>query len=57
MIQKGNLIIADNGYILTDGGVYATVIDLGECKTINDYREVTVEEYNKILEEKVLNDE
>lgn len=43
-------IRASEGYILTDGENYAETISLAENKTVNDYREITKEEYEKILE-------
>ncbi len=54
MVQKENLLIANSGYILTDGEIYSPIIDLGNCKTINDYSEITEEEYKKRLKEREL---
>ena len=44
-------IRASEGYILTDGENYAGTFSLAENKTVNDYREITKEEYEKILAE------
>ncbi len=54
MVQKENLLIADKGHILTDNEIYSPIIDLGNCKTINDYSEITEEEYKKRLKEREL---
>jgi hypothetical protein len=44
-------IRASEGYILTDGKVYAETISLAENKTASDYREITIEEYEEILKQ------
>ena len=44
-------IRAKDGYILTDGTNYAETFDLAENVDIDKYYEITMEEYNKILEE------
>lgn len=44
-------ITADNDMILTNGIVYGRVIYLGVEEDIENFTEITVEEYNRILEE------
>lgn len=57
MIEKNNMLIADSNCILTDGDVYASIIDLGIGKNKSDYREITIEEYKKTLETEELSNE
>lgn len=54
MKNKGNLLIADEGKVLTDGENYASVFDLGTGKDETDYNEITEEEYNEILQKERL---
>ena len=44
-------IEADNGKILTDGNTYGSVIFLGVGKSANDFYEISIEEYEKIMAE------
>ena len=41
---------ADKGKILTDGNTYGSVIFLGAGKSVNDFYEITEEEYQEIIE-------
>lgn len=53
--MKTRLIIsADEGKILTNGEVYGKSIFLAEGANIEDFYEITQEEYNAILEEERL---
>ena len=45
------LIFADEGKVLTDGESYGTPISLGTGRSPDEYTEITIEEYEKILEE------
>lgn len=45
-------IRASEGNIITDGENYAETFSLAENKSIESYREITKEEYQKILDEK-----
>ncbi len=45
-------IRASEGYILTDGENYAETFSLAENKGAESYREITKEEYEKILAER-----
>lgn len=47
----GNMIEANEGFILTDGNVYATKIRLGNWDKAENYREITKEEYEAIIAE------
>lgn len=44
-------IKAHDGMILTDGNTYGTEIFLAEGMSAEDFHEITLEEYNRILEE------
>lgn len=43
-------LYADEGMILTDGENYGTTMQLAENRTADDIREISMEEYNNILE-------
>lgn len=43
-------IRASEGNIITDGENYAETFSLAENKTIENYREISKEEYKKVLE-------
>ena len=45
-----NILYADEGKVLTDGIIYGTEIYLEEGRNANEFKEITVEEYNEILE-------
>jgi hypothetical protein len=55
-----NILIADEGMIYTDdNGVYGYKIFLGEGRNANEFRQITVEEYEenmRIEMERVLSD-
>lgn len=42
------VLIADEGKMLTNGEVYGKSIVLGDWDSANNYREITVEEYNEL---------
>ena len=44
-------LYADEGMILTDGKNYGTIIYLAEGITPDNIKEITLEEYNKIIKE------
>jgi hypothetical protein len=50
-------IEADEGKILTDGQIYGSVIFLGADRTIEEFYEITKEEYEEILEQEAEEDE
>ena len=43
-------LYADEGMILTDGENYGTTMQLAEGRIADDIREISMEEYNNILE-------
>lgn len=43
-------LYADEGMILTDGENYGTTMQLAENRTADDIKEISLEEYNSILE-------
>ena len=48
MLEK---ITATEGHILTNGEIYGVEIYLGEGVDANSFYEITLDEYNRILEE------
>ena len=44
-------IYANEGYILTDGNVYGYIIDLGKFDNENNYYQITIEEYDRLMAE------
>ena len=42
---------ADKGKILTDGNTYGSVIYLAVDRSVNEFTEITIEEYEKIRDE------
>lgn len=49
-MKKMITLYADEGMILTDGENYGTTMQLAEGRTAEGIKEITEEEYNKILE-------
>ena len=43
-------LYAEEGMILTDGKNYGTTMQLAEGLTADNIREITIEEYNNIIE-------
>ena len=43
-------LYADEGMILTDGENYGTTMQLAKGRTADDIREISMEEYDNILE-------
>lgn len=49
-------IEADEGKILTDGETYGLIIFLGANRNIDEFYEISKEEYEKIMEENLKNE-
>lgn len=45
------ILIADEGKMLTDGENYGSTIDLGTGRNVNEFDEITMAEYEKIIQE------
>lgn len=45
------ILIADEGKMLTDGENYGATIDLGIGRNVNEFDEISKEEYEKIMKE------
>lgn len=43
-------LYADEGMILTDGEIFGTTIQLAENRTADGIKEISLDEYNRILE-------
>lgn len=51
MINEGNVIKPSDGMVLTNGDIYATLsIRLGDGDNEDNYTEITLEEYDEILQ-------
>ena len=45
------ILIADDEHIYTDGKTYGKIIYLADGMKTDDFKQITLEEYNKILNE------
>lgn len=50
-MKTRQILYAEEGMVLTDGTTYGTVIYLAEGADAGSFREITTEEYEKILQE------
>lgn len=48
---KQIILTADDGHYLTNGETYGKTVVLPESANINDWREITEDEYNEIAKE------
>lgn len=44
------VLMASEGMMLTNGEIYATRLELGDWDSPDNYREIPIEEYEKMLE-------
>ena len=51
MIIQNRDIFAENGCVLTNGQVYTPSANLGAADKVENWREITEEEYQQILKE------
>ena len=51
MIIENNVLTADEGYVLTNGEIYATQIYLGIYDNLNNWQEISENEIPEIIEE------
>lgn len=54
--MKRTVLTASEGMFLTDGEIYGTKIFLAEGRSAAEFHEITVEEYEKLMEQEVLQD-
>lgn len=47
------ILVANEGYVYTNGEIYGSVIYLAEGISKDDFRQITKEEYEKIMAEQV----
>ncbi len=52
MTIEGNIIKADEGTVLTNGENFATLVRLGDWDSPDNWREVTVAEYEAVMAER-----
>ena len=50
-MKTTTVLYADNGMVLTNGEIYGTTIFLAVGDKIENYYEITKEEYDRIVEE------
>ena len=50
-ITKLDLLEAEEGMVLTDGVNYCTSVLLAKGRSVDEFREITVEEYKSIVKE------
>ena len=48
MVERITLT-ADDGYVYTDGNIYGSTIYLAEGMSADDFKQITLEEYNEIM--------
>ena len=49
------VLTAPEGYVLTDGEIYGTKIFLAAGRSAQEFREIPVEEYKRIMEQEEAN--
>ena len=53
-VIDSKILIADDGMRLTDGEVYAEILQLPECRSVEEFSEITEAEYIEIEKAKEL---
>ena len=51
MIVEGKIITASEGMMLTNDEIYASSIRLGDWDSVDNYHEITIEEYQAKMAE------
>lgn len=51
IIEKDNILRASEGYVLTNGEVYCPSVGLGRADKIENWHEITREQYEQIMRE------
>ena len=51
IIEKDNILRASKGCVLTNGEVYCLSVGLGRADRVENWHEITEEEYQEILKE------
>ena len=50
-MEELRVLVADEGYILTNGEIYSTMIYLGIYDSPDNYYQITLEEYQAIIDQ------
>ena len=50
------ILTASEGYVLTDGEIYGTMIFLAEGRSAEEFHEISREEYERIMKEQEVRD-
>lgn len=51
IIKNDNILIAEKGFILTNGQAFGSGVELGRVDKAENWHEITEEEYQEILKE------
>lgn len=57
IIKDNNILIAEKGFVLTNGQTFGNSVELGRADKAENWHEITEEEYQKILKEQEAQDE
>lgn len=49
--EEKRTLTADEGFILTNDSTYGSIVKLGDWDSVDNWREITLEEHAKIVEE------
>ena len=56
IIKDNNILIAEKGFVLTNGQAFGNSVELGRADKAENWQEITEEEYIKILKEQEENE-